>query len=250
MDGLLLNTEDIYTLCHNILLARYNAGPMNWTIKSKLQGRPAHEAIALLLSWANVPDLSPEDYTRQLHEIQAEEFTKSKPLPGVEKLLKDLKGSGVQIALATSSHRHHFEIKTNHLGPLFSVFDEDKKILGDDPRIAKGRGKPQPDIYLLALRAINDSLSKADKPIGPEECLVFEDGIPGVVAGRRAGMRVVWVPHEGLAAQFKGQEDKILAGLAEDDGVEIVKAGAIGDGWAEQRINLEDFPYGKYGIEV
>lgn len=250
MDGLLLNTEDIYTLCHNILLARYNAGPMNWTIKSKLQGRPAHEAIALLLSWANVPNLSPEDYTRQLHEIQAEEFTKSKPLPGIEKLLRDLKASGTKIALATSSHRHHFEIKTKHLGDLFNVFDDDKKILGDDPRIGKGKGKPQPDIYLLALKAVNDSLPQDEKPIEPEECLVFEDGIPGVVAGRRAGMRVVWVPHEGLAAQFKGKEDKILAGLGEDDGVEIVKAGAVGDGWAEQRINLEDFPYSAYGIKV
>ncbi|XMA07731.1 hypothetical protein WAI453_000522 [Rhynchosporium graminicola] len=28
MDGILINTEDIYTKCHNILLARYNAGPM------------------------------------------------------------------------------------------------------------------------------------------------------------------------------------------------------------------------------
>ena len=82
MDGLLINTEDLYTACHNILLKTYNAGPMNWTIKSKLQGRPASEAIVLLLNWANIPHVSPAEYAEKLHIIQEEEFRKAAPLPG------------------------------------------------------------------------------------------------------------------------------------------------------------------------
>jgi pseudouridine 5'-phosphatase len=254
MDGLLINTEDIYTICHNILLARYSAGPMAWSIKSQLQGRPAHEAIDLLLTWANLKGVvSSEEYTRQLHILQEQEFRKAKALPGVEKLLSDLSkaksgetGKKIHVALATSSHKHHFEIKTGHLEDLFGVFVEERRILGDDARIAKGRGKPCPDIYLLALKTINDSLEEGEAQIKLEECLVFEDGIPGVVAGRRAGMRVVWVPHPGLAVEYQGREAEVLAGLGE--GSVSGESGAIGDGYGEQLVSLVDFPYAKYGI--
>jgi pseudouridine-5'-monophosphatase len=161
-----------------------------------------------------------------------------------------LKKRGVEMALATSSHRGHFVIKTEHISHLFENFKPEHQILGDDPRIPKGRGKPNPDIYLIALKAINDTLPADTAPITPEECLVFEDGVPGVVAGRRAGMRVVWVPHQGLAGELKGKEDEVLAGLAEGKGDEGGIEGKIGDGWAEQRTTLEDFPYEKYGMNA
>ncbi|KAH6683052.1 HAD-like domain-containing protein [Halenospora varia] len=253
MDGLLINTEDLYTVCHNILLAKYNAGPLDWTIKSQLQGRPAHESINLLLNYFNLPDVPRDEYTKKLHIIQEEQFRNAAPLPGVEKLLKNLEnarglnGRSIHVALATSSHKGHFDIKTAHLAELFSIFKQDRRLLGDDPRIPKGKGKPNPDIYLQALKAVNDTLEEGEEPVKPEECLVFEDGIPGVVAGRRAGMRVLWIPHPGLAVEYKGREGDILAGKGEKDGhVE----GVVGDGWGEQLVSLEGFPHEKYGIMV
>jgi beta-phosphoglucomutase-like phosphatase (HAD superfamily) len=44
------------------------------------------------------------------------------------------------------------------------------------------RGKPEPDIYLHAARALG---------VEPGEVLVLEDTAPGVAAGRAAGMTVV-----------------------------------------------------------
>lgn len=46
------------------------------------------------------------------------------------------------------------------------------------------RGKPEPDLFLLAAKKMG---------VGPERCLVFEDGEPGIVAAHRAGMQVVRV---------------------------------------------------------
>ena len=58
-------------------------------------------------------------------------------------------------------------------------------VLGDDPRMPKGRGKPTPDIYLLALECINKELRlKVEPIIYPEECLVLENSVPRVEAGR------------------------------------------------------------------
>jgi pseudouridine 5'-phosphatase len=205
-------------------------------------------------------------------------FPTAAPLPGVEKLLKDLHATTktahpIYIALATSSHRKNFELKTGHLKELFSVFPKANEVVGDDPRIGKGRGKPLPDIYLLALETINEELStKGEQPIKPEECLVFEDAVPGVEAGRRAGMQVLWCPHPGLLTEYKGREEEVLAGLTgehkeeEKTGAEKEaealqgerisrgngsgKPGKLNDGWGRLLPTLENFPYEKYGIEV
>lgn len=150
------------------------------------------------------------------------------------------------------------EFKTSHLQDLFDYFPLEQKVTGDDPRVPQGRGKPAPDIYFVALETINARRRKEGKDeIKPEECLVFEDSVPGCESGRRAGMRVVWVPHPDLLVEFKGREAEVLAGAMgeadRDDGQVGVsgdtgKAGEIGDGGGELRTSLEGFDYERYGI--
>jgi HAD superfamily hydrolase (TIGR01509 family) len=55
--------------------------------------------------------------------------------------------------------------------------------------VPPGRGKPAPDMFLLAARRMG---------VPPERCLVFEDAEPGVAAARAAGMQVVHVPSRKL----------------------------------------------------
>ncbi|KAF7910717.1 uncharacterized protein EAF01_002226 [Botrytis porri] len=257
MDGLLINTEDMYTLCANHVLAKYNRPPLPWSIKAKLMGVPGGSTSSVFIDWAQLP-ISKEQYALEQREQQKLHFPSCKPLPGVEKLLKDLstardvEGNKVHIALATSSEKYNFGLKISkeETRKLLEVFGEGRRVLGDDPRVEKGRGKPAPDIYLLALRLINESLGENEKPIQPEECLVFEDSVPGVEAGRRAGMKVVWVPHEGLLAEYTGQERKVLAGRMGMMVGSEEQLGEIDDGWGQLLPNLEDFPYGTYGIVV
>jgi pseudouridine-5'-monophosphatase len=214
-----------------------------------------------------------DEFQAKVKTLQAKHFPSTKPLPGAADLLITLsntKTPQVHMALATSSHRDNFVLKTTHLQPLFAVFEQEHRVLGDDVRIPKGRGKPAPDIYLLALKTVNDRLRSAgEQEVLPEECLVFEDSVPGVEAGRRAGMQVLWCPHEGLLGEYKGREKEVLAGLTgehkDDDDVKVAVVaeekedrpfkrvvgapGEIDDGWAVFVKSLKDFPYEWFGIE-
>ncbi|GCB20187.1 putative uncharacterized hydrolase C1020.07 [Aspergillus awamori] len=273
MDGLLIDSEDKYTDITNAILQEYGKPLLPWSIKAQLQGRPQPDASRIFHHWAQLP-ISPEEYAAKQSALQEKFFPQSQPLPGVRDLLAKLVSTQatdqpVHLALATSSHSRNFKLKASHLGDLFSAFPKSQQVLGDDPRIGKGRGKPLPDIYLLALETINTNLrEKGETEIKPEECLVFEDAVPGVEAGRRAGMRVVWVPHPGLLESYKGREDEVLAGLTgehkeaektepEREADEIVagrlksagKPGEIGDGMGELLPSLENFPYERYGIK-
>lgn len=81
----------------------------------------------------------------------------------------------VPMAVASGGIKQIVEATLTTLGlrSLFSV------IIGADDVV---NGKPSPDCFLLA----------ADKlGVNPEDCIVYEDGDPGVVAARLAGMRVV-----------------------------------------------------------
>ncbi|KAE8448662.1 hypothetical protein EG329_009087 [Mollisiaceae sp. DMI_Dod_QoI] len=258
MDGLLIDSEDKYTICTNTMLQRYGRPILPWSIKAQLQGRPGPAAHDIFHAWAQLP-ITDDQFYSEVRELQLQHFPDSKPLPGVEKLLGDLatatvqgnEGSKIHIALATSSHETNFKLKTAHLEDLFTVFPSHRRVLGDDERIPSGRGKPSPDIYLLALQTINSSLEPGEKEIKPEECLVFEDSVPGVEAGRRAGMRVIWCPHPELRGEYKGKEEEVLAGRTGSGGeVDMHLVGEIGDGWAEHLESLVGFPYEKYGIVV
>jgi beta-phosphoglucomutase-like phosphatase (HAD superfamily) len=69
-------------------------------------------------------------------------------------------------------------------------------------------GKPAPDVYLRAA-----SLLGAD----PGRCLVVEDSLNGVRAGKSAGMTVVLVPSESVppAGNAVDLADVVLARLAD-----------------------------------
>jgi len=165
-------------------------------------GRPEREAAQHLLS--NFPGiaLTYEFYLSERNRRQDMLWPTVQLLPGVRKLVFHLHKHNIPIAVATSSRRRNYNMKTGHIPDVFGCF-EGKVVCGDDyPE--RMRGKPEPDIFLVAAkekfgRKVGEGIECSE--IEREERnkgLVFEDAIPGVQAGKRAGMSVIWVPDTNL----------------------------------------------------
>ena len=221
-----------------------------------------------LLDWAQLP-ITYDEWTAKVN-AQHELFTTCTLLPGVFKLLLHLSSetaSVVYIAIASSSSSKSFKLKTDHLPDITSAIAEELRVFGDDAAMSEKKKKPMPDLFLLALERINARLEAGGREVKPDECLVFEDSVAGVEAGRRAGMRVCWVPHKGLREVWRGQERMVLDGRTEGVDNDHTIATSLDrekkekksndqnhlrseDGRAEMLASLEEFDYEQYGIRL
>lgn len=97
---------------------------------------------------------------------------------GVQALLAHYQSHGISCSVASSSPIPHITHRLTHTGVLdyFSHVTSGQEVK---------RGKPHPDIYLLAL----DKLG-----LQADECIAFEDSELGAQAAIAAGLRVVVVP--------------------------------------------------------
>lgn len=104
-------------------------------------------------------------------------------IPETVELVKRLKEQQIPYAIGTGSVRHG-ALNTMISAGIDNLFD----IIVTPDDVPPGRGKPCPDIFLLAAKQMG---------VQPTECVVFEDAQPGLDAAAAAGMasvRVATVP--------------------------------------------------------
>jgi pseudouridine-5'-monophosphatase len=179
MDGLLLNTEDLYQQV-GIELMRRRGKEYREEVRKKMIGLPAAKAFGVLIEEEGLLDTwqQLQKETDDLFESVLEEQLAL--MVGVQEILGIVEARGLPRCVATSSTRSFAERalrKTNLLPRMdFVITAEDVK-----------RGKPHPDIYIEAASKMG---------IKTAEMLVLEDSEHGTTAGVAAKAIVVSVPNE------------------------------------------------------
>lgn len=180
MDGTLIDTERYYRVFWPKAMAEFGYHMTDEQVLSmRSLGRPF--APARLKEWFG-EDL---DYyairarrTEMMEECLDREGIRLKP--GAVEILEELKRREIQAAVATATPPERTEKYLNLTGirPYFSRIISATQVR---------EGKPSPDIYLFACSQLG---------LSPEECLAVEDAPNGVLAGYRAGLKVVMVPDQ------------------------------------------------------
>jgi HAD superfamily hydrolase (TIGR01509 family) len=119
------------------------------------------------------------------------------PLPGAHEFISECRKRGFRLALATSADRVKMEVNLREIGLPAVTFHS--IVTGLDVR----NKKPFPDIYIMAAEKIG---------LGPHECLVVEDAVSGIRAGKAAGCRCLAVT-SSFGAEVLSEADWICASL-------------------------------------
>lgn len=216
MDGLLVDTEPVWTVAERELAARLG-GVWSDALKAVVVGTRLEVAVPTILRWYGVrPDpATVADTSAWLLARMVQLFAGAvPPRPGAEALLARLAAAGTPLALVSSSYRVLVDAVLAHgFGP-FAV-----TVAGDEV----ARGKPDPQPYLVAAARLG---------VDPAGAVVLEDSPAGVASGLAAGCAVLAVPsvpgvafppHPRLqvAAELTGVTPADLAALAARGGAPV-----------------------------
>lgn len=177
MDGLMFNTEDVYTAVGTELLRR-RGHVFTSELKDAMMGLQARASFEKMIAYCNLPETWSE-LVAESNRLFVE-FLPSRlaPMPGLLELLDALERTDTPKGIATSSSPELVE-------PCLRPFDMPKRFQFILTSEDIAQGKPNPEIYLTAARRFG---------VPPAEMMVFEDSHIGCRAAASAGAFAVAVP--------------------------------------------------------
>ena len=176
MDGVIVDSNPFHKTSLKQFCSKYGFDLSEEDLIKKIYGRTNKEWIPNLFG-----ELSKEQIQTYAVEKEAlfRELYKDDivAISGLEGFLKEIQKAGYPIAIGTSAPRANvdFTLSKTNLGAYFPVILDESFV---------DHGKPNPEIYLKVAAALN---------MDPKNCIVLEDSLSGVAAGKGAGCKVIGV---------------------------------------------------------
>lgn len=179
LDGSLVDSMWIWKDIDVEYLGRFGI-TLPHNLQKEIEGKSFSETAVFFKERFQIPD-SLEQMKEDWNRMAWDKYINDVPLkPGADLFLQYCINHGIKLGIATSNSRQLVEAVADARG-----FGKNFDCIMTACEVAKG--KPAPDIYL----AVADKLG-----VQPKDCLVFEDIVPGIMAGKNAGMRVCAVEDE------------------------------------------------------
>lgn len=189
MDGLMIDSERLYFAAEREMAAHYGREIRDEQLWP-LMGRKPIESLRLLRGILGV-EASAEELLEWRNRLMAEKLGRDLgAMPGLVEILDAFRGR-LKLAVATGAQREFLDIALDTLD-IRGYFD----VLQTADTVE--RGKPDPEIYLLACRRLG---------LPPAACVVLEDARNGVLAGHAAGCPVIAVPNDYTRGQDFSEAD-------------------------------------------
>ena len=173
LDGSLVDSMWMWHEIDIEYLGKHNIS-MPQDLQACIEGMSFVETAVYFKEHFPIPD-SLEEIMEEWNRMAWDKYLHEVPLkPGAGFFLKYCRKHQIKLGIATSNSRTLVEnvLNAHGIAEYFSCI-----MTGTDIK----KGKPAPDIYLAVARELD---------VLPEKCLVFEDIVPGIQAGKSAGMEV------------------------------------------------------------
>jgi uncharacterized radical SAM protein YgiQ len=198
LDGSLVDSMWIWHSIDVEYLGRYGLKCPD-DLQKSIEGMSFSETAEYFKKTFPIPDTI-EDIKAAWNQMAWDKYEKEVPLKeGIPEFLNKCRENGIKLGIATSNSRELVTnvISSHNLNSFFSCI-----MTGCDVN----KGKPAPDIYLAVAKELK---------VSPEKCLVFEDIVAGIQAGKAAGMRVCAVEDEYSKAA-RAQKEALADYFIED----------------------------------
>ncbi len=203
LDGVLVDTEPWWDEVRHAFAAAHGRA---WTGDDQraVMGANSRQWAAIMRERLALSNLDPDSIETAIVGGVLARYRAGAPpvLPDAAESVRRI-AADHRVAIASSSHVVLIQAAVDALG-LGGVFGA---VVSSDE---VSHGKPAPDVYLLAASRLG---------IEPARCLVVEDSLNGVRAGKAAGMTVVLIPNPSVppAAGAHALADLVLDRLADLD---------------------------------
>ena len=191
MDGSLVDSMWMWRAIDIAYLGKFGISlPEN--LQSEIEGMSFGETAVYFKEHFPIPD-SLEEIKADWNRMAWDKYMYEVPLKQrIPEFLAGCSANGIKLGIATSNSRELVEnvAKVHRLREYFTSI-----MTGCDV----ARGKPFPDIYLAVAEQLGAS---------PGRCLVFEDIVAGIQAGKNAGMRVCAV-EDSYSAQDREKKKRL-----------------------------------------
>lgn len=182
MDGVISDTQGLHAEVEEELLKEYEVAVSAEEITGGYAGVSDREFFETIFQGHGRP---PKEIDVIIEEkwdrMMALAENNVQPIPGVIELIRELKGRGFRLGVASASPMKFIALVLSELG-LRGEFDAVTSAEEVE------RGKPDPEVFLLTAERLG---------VRPEDCVVIEDAINGMVAAKRAGMKCVGLVKKG-----------------------------------------------------
>jgi HAD superfamily hydrolase (TIGR01509 family) len=173
MDGVLVDSHAAHRRAWRVFLETLHRQVQDSELDYILDGRKRIDILRHFLGDLPVADL--DEFGRRKDTIFRQIQLAVCPVPGVVRLVRELRQGGARLAVATSASRSRAGSTLAELG-LLDCFET--VVTGEEA----ARGKPDPAIYRLASERLG---------IAPRDLLAVEDAVSGVQAAVAAGLACV-----------------------------------------------------------
>ncbi|MEN0020610.1 MAG: beta-phosphoglucomutase [Planctomycetota bacterium] len=179
LDGVLVATDREHAAAWRAM-AEAEGIPLADDLTDRLRGVARAEGVDIMLAEAGLEASVEErqrlgDAKNALYLELIAGLNTSDAAAGAHGLLTALQVAGVKLAVGSSSRNARLILDRLNLTAAFDAI-----VDGNDVQ----RGKPDPEVFLLAAEAIG---------VEPSQCVVIEDAATGLAAAHAAGMRAVAV---------------------------------------------------------